>query len=144
MQLKTGWYLPQGGDALHWLRADNDSFRNLTYTGVLFEPNASVPNISRTTFACPDVFKLGGKIVVLLSTNDEACGKGCVEGGAKGYVQYWVGKMSADDLKFLPESTGRLDHGAAGISGLFAAKTGTSALPPFDRRVVSSLQVQPV
>ena len=133
IKLKSGWYLPQGGDALHWLRADNDSFTHLTYTGVLFQPNVSVPAVSSTTFACPDVFELDGKIVILLSTNDEIHN---ADGGSRGYVQWWIGEMSSDDLKFLPESTGRLDHGEAGISSIFAAKSGTSALPPFDRRVV--------
>ena len=44
--------------------------------------------------------------------------------------------MSADDLKFEKEYTGRLDYGRAGISTIYAAKTGTSALPPYDRRVL--------
>jgi hypothetical protein len=48
--------------------------------------------------------------------------------------------MSSDDLKFVPDQKSgppdRLDYGAVGVSTIYAGKTGTSALPPFTRRVL--------
>ena len=48
--------------------------------------------------------------------------------------------MSSDDLKFVPDRKSgppdRLDYGAVGVSTIYAGKTGTSALPPFRRRVL--------
>lgn len=48
--------------------------------------------------------------------------------------------MSSDDLKFIPDQKSgppdRLDYGAVGVSTIYAGKTGTSALPPFARRVL--------
>eukprot|EP01048_Picozoa_sp_COSAG05_P011058 COSAG05_NODE_1016_length_6185_cov_4.604831_5_plen_757_part_00 len=58
--------------------------------------------------------------------------------GAGGYTQYWVGSISSDDMNFVAEYSARLDFGKASISSIYAAKTGslTSALPPFERRVL--------
>ena len=39
-------------------------------------------------------------------------------------------------MNFVAEYSARLDFGKASISSIYAAKTGTSALPPFERRVV--------
>jgi hypothetical protein len=50
--------------------------------------------------------------------------------------------MSGDDLKFIPDRKNgppdRLDYGAVGVSTIYAGKTGTSAQPPFTRRVLVS------
>ena len=51
-------------------------------------------------------------------------------------AKWFVGTITANDTTFIPEHTGRIDYGAPGISSLFAGKTGTSMLPPFDRRVL--------
>jgi hypothetical protein len=98
--------------------------------------------------ALQDVFELGGKIVILTSTQ-----------GLNGWTQFWVGEMSDDDLTFKSgaenpfwslcildlelitllrqardkhsktltqkraDFTDRLDHGASGVSTIYAAKT---------------------
>ena len=86
---------------------------------------------------CPDVFELGGKIVVIASFSNRSQGvyTHC-------YQWYRVGEMSGDDLKFVPDQKrgppDRLDYGAVGVSTIYAGKTGTSALPPFTRRVLVS------
>jgi sucrose-6-phosphate hydrolase SacC (GH32 family) len=97
LQLKSGWYVPAGGRTLAWFRAANDTMSSLNYSGVLFSSS------EHSIYECPDVFELDGKIVLLVSTADKPFP------GSRGYVKYWVGSMSDDDLKFLPETTGRLD-----------------------------------
>jgi hypothetical protein len=88
-----------------------------------------------TEFECPDVFELDGKMVVITSFSNRS--KGVY---THHYQPVWVGEMSSDDLKFIPdEKTGppdRLDYGAVGVSTMYAGKTGTEALPPFTRRVL--------
>ena len=71
------------------------------------------------------MFELGGKTVALTST-----------GGVNGHSHFWVGRMAANDSRLVPDYAGRLDYGANGISSLYAAKTATSARPPFERRVL--------
>ena len=78
---------------------------------------------------CPDVFQLGEKTVVLGSLPG-------VPVNTEGTSHWWVGTLSADDLTFTPESTGRFDWGPGGFSSLYAAKSGTSANEPFTRRVL--------
>ena len=135
LKLKSGWYVPAGVGApadacpgpksssgcggIHWFKADNDSMVHLNHTGFLYTSREI------TEMECPDVFELGGKIVILTSTQ-----------GLNGWTQLWVGEMSDDDLTFIPDYTDRLDFGASGISTIYAAKTGTSALPPFERRIL--------
>ena len=135
LQLKSGWYVPAGVGApasacpgpkssagcggIHWFRADNDSMTHLNHTGFLYTSRTI------TEMECPDVFELGGKIVILTSTQ-----------GLNGWTQLWVGEMSQDDLTFKPDYSDRLDHGASGISTIYAAKTGTTAQPPFNRRIL--------
>jgi hypothetical protein len=84
---------------------------------------------------CPDVFELGGKIVVIASFSNRSHNV-----YTHHYQWYRIGEMSSDDLKFVPdEKSGppdRLDYGAVGVSTIYAGKTGTSALPPFTRRVL--------
>ena len=53
-----------------------------------------------------------------------------------GWTQWWTGTISGDGRKFTAEHTGRIDYGAPGGSSLFAGKTGTSMVAPFDRRVL--------
>jgi sucrose-6-phosphate hydrolase SacC (GH32 family) len=122
IQLKSGWFVPEGVNGIHWFRDESGgAMTKLNHTGTMMDMHTA----GLTEFECPDVFELAGKIVVLTSTQ-----------GLNGWTQFWVGQMSDDDLKFLPDYTGRLDYGASGISTIYAAKTGTSALPPFDRRVL--------
>eukprot|EP01047_Picozoa_sp_COSAG01_P051497 COSAG01_NODE_5321_length_4335_cov_3.928234_3_plen_150_part_00 len=86
---------------------------------------------------CPDVFELDGKIVVIASFSNRSQGvfTHC-------YQWYRIGEMSGDDLKFIPDRKSgppdRLDYGAVGVSTIYAGKTGTSARPPFTRRVLVS------
>eukprot|EP01052_Picozoa_sp_SAG31_P026804 SAG31_NODE_2456_length_5663_cov_8.660361_5_plen_117_part_00 len=90
-----------------------------------------------TLVQCPDVFELDGKVVVIASFSNRSHGvyTHC-------YQWYRVGEMSEDDLKFVPDQKSgppdRLDYGAVGISTIYAGKTGTSAFPPFTRRVLVS------
>lgn len=84
---------------------------------------------------CPDVFELGGKIVVIASFSNRSHNV-----YTHHYQWYRIGEMSSDDLKFVPDQKSgppdRLDYGAVGVSTIYAGKTGTSALPPFTRRVL--------
>jgi sucrose-6-phosphate hydrolase SacC (GH32 family) len=74
------------------------------------------------------------KVVILMSTG----GKWGLHPQVypSGWTQWFVGTISANDLNFTVEHTGRIDYGAPGISSLFAGKTGTSMMPPYRRRVL--------
>ena len=130
LQLKSGWYVPvgvsdpaSGGGGIHWFRADDDRMTHLVEKSYLF--NSSRPDPS---FECPDVFELGGKVVVLASE------PGAVN--TEGTSHWWVGTLSDDELHFAPETSGRFDYGLPGFSSMYAAKSGTNAFAPFSRRVL--------
>ena len=141
MKLDTGWYIPVGvhgppgtGGGIHWYRADDgDSMTHLTQKSWLFTDSNQTEDPDGE-MSCPDVFKLGDKVVVLMSTG----GKWDLwpDLYPSGWTQWFVGTISANDLNFTVEHTGRIDYGAPGISSLFAGKTGTSMAPPFNRRVL--------
>ena len=79
----------------------------------------------------PDVLQLGDKLVVLGCFPGP---KGCYSCGT---AHWWVGTtLSADDLTFAPELTGRFDYGLPGFSSMYASKSGSSAIAtPFTRRL---------
>eukprot|EP01043_Picozoa_sp_COSAG02_P052605 COSAG02_NODE_5692_length_4119_cov_2.601244_5_plen_336_part_00 len=141
LNLKSGWYVPAGVDVpkgsnvsgcsdesvgdsssgagkcggINWFRAYDDTMAQLKHTGFLLTSRRI------TMMECPDVFALDGKVVILV--------------GAGGYTQYWVGSISDNDLNFVQDYSAKLDYGATSISSIYAAKTGTEALPPYTRRV---------
>ena len=160
ISLKSGWYVPEGVTGIHWFRDEsNGSMTQLNNTGRLVADGTDGFN----EFECPDVFELGGKIVVIASFSNRShnpyllripcmiCNV-CMRNlyiitdvhfpyrYTHCYQWYRIGRMSDDDLKFIPDQTSgppdRLDWGAVGISTIYAGKTGTSALPPFTRRVL--------
>ena len=113
------------GGGIHWFRAAGGAAGDMTqlvHTGFLPTLNTTDGKIE-----CPDVFQLGEKVIVLGST-----------GGLQGFTFFLVGTISADDLAFTAEYSGRLDYGANGISSMYCGKTATEASPPYTRRVVFS------
>jgi sucrose-6-phosphate hydrolase SacC (GH32 family) len=131
LKLDSGWYMPVGtrgyanrGGGVHWFRADDDSFAHITEKSFLFTTDPTGPLME-----CPDVFALGDKLVVLLSQPG-------VPVNTEGTSHWWTGTLSKDDLAFTAEATGRWDYGLPGFSSMYAAKSGTSALAPFTRRVL--------
>ena len=140
LKLKSGYYVPVGvrgpsnaGGGIHWFKAEDDTLQKLTEKSFLFTVNVA-PNGSSIgpLLECPDVFALSGKTVVLGSLPG-------VPINTEGTSHWWVGSLSDDDLTFTAESTGRWDHGLPGFSSIYAAKSGTTALPyegPFKRRVL--------
>eukprot|EP00662_Eupelagonemidae_sp_cell21_P057378 gene57378-biopygen111561 len=124
---------------------DDDSFTHITEKSFLFNSSKGDPSVP--AFECPDVFPLGGKIVVLASIHSpwpfvvNSFGFVTVPGAAplrntEGTAHWWVGTISGNDLHFTAESTGRLDYGKPGFSSTYAAKSGANAFAPFTRRVL--------
>jgi hypothetical protein len=77
-----------------------------------------------TLMEAPDVFQLGEKIVIL------GCFPGPAECYSCGTSHFWVGTLSADDLTFTAESTGRFDYGLPGFSSMYASKSGEKTQTP--------------
>ena len=131
IQLGSGWYMPVGtrgianrSGGIHWFKLDDESMAHVTEKSFLFLTDPTGPLLE-----CPDVFALGDKHVVL----------GSIPGvtiNTEGTSHWWVGSISADDLRFTAEATGRFDHGMAGFSSMYAAKSGAAATAPFTRRLL--------
>ena len=106
---------PGTGGGIHWYRSDESAtggMTNLTSTGWLFTDKAKAEDPDGA-MSCPDVFKLGDKVVILISTG----------GGwdlhpniyPSGWTQWFVGTISANDLNFTVESTGQSVRGDGAI-----------------------------
>lgn len=84
----------KGGEAVVTVyRAEDDGLTRWTYLGVLFRhPDAEVKNIE-----CPNFFRLGEKWVLIVSQGKP--------------VQYFVGSLDPEEMRFRAERRGVLDHG---------------------------------
>jgi beta-fructofuranosidase len=84
----------KGGQAVvNVYRAENDDLTRWKYLGVLFRhPDAGVKNIE-----CPLFFPLGDRWVLIVSPH--------------GPVQYFVGDLDAEAMRFRPRQRGIVDHG---------------------------------
>lgn len=85
----------RGGEAVvNVYRANSDDLTSWTYLGVLFKhPDRNVKNIE-----CPLFFPLGKKWLLVVSQGRP--------------VQYFVGDLDADAMRFRPESRGIMDYGS--------------------------------
>jgi sucrose-6-phosphate hydrolase SacC (GH32 family) len=144
LKLKSGLYLPVGargpknaGGGIHWFKAKDDTMTHIEEVSFLFSVNIAANGTSTgPLMECPDVFQLGGKTVVLGSLPGDARTTPALPVNTEGTSHWWVGSLSDDDLTFTAEATGRFDYGPGGYSSIYAAKSGTSALEPFTRRVL--------
>jgi beta-fructofuranosidase len=84
----------RGGEAIVSVyRATNDELTSWTYLGVLFKhPDRDVKNIE-----CPLFFPLGNKWILVVSQGRP--------------VQYFVGDLDTDSMRFKPQTRGVLDYG---------------------------------
>jgi beta-fructofuranosidase len=74
-------------------RAENDDLTKWTYLGILFQhPDAAVKNIE-----CPIFFPLQGKWVLIVSQGQP--------------VDWFVGTLDEQAMRFTPETRGKLDYG---------------------------------
>ena len=82
LQLDSGWYVPVGvtgppgaGGGIHWYRgsgADGAGMSTLTHAGWLFTIKSQTQDPDGE-ISCPDVFKLGDKVVILPRFGHIAC-----------------------------------------------------------------------
>ena len=84
----------KGGQAVvNVYRAENEALTEWKYLGVLFQhPDAKVKNIE-----CPNFFKLGDKWVLIVSQAQP--------------VQYFVGSLDPERMRFKAEKRGVMDYG---------------------------------
>jgi len=105
----SGRRMPGSGQ-VHLYRAENEDLTRWRYLGPVFEyRDREIANIE-----CPNLFKLGGKWVLIISPH-----RPC---------EYFVGELDLARAKFFPETHGVLDPGDAYASNISVDDKGRTIL----------------